>query len=119
MEPDADEGGPRRVPDAWRVMRPRTQPERSILDALPPELSIEASPERCICSGCAPEVSTQARAEHERTVRAWSAARKAWCLANGYRLIELMLAEEAASAKKTAAQKTPSWRPTKNRKETK
>lgn len=76
----------------------RNRRQGSLLDNLPPELSLARSPERCTCRPCEPAMSGAQRAQHQAVARAWNQARKAWCKANGYGLAELLIAEHGRRA---------------------
>lgn len=86
-------------------MKPRKPETVSILDVLPTKLRREASPERCVCRGCAPSLTDAQRAAEERAQRRWRESRAAWCRANDYAVMDLLLAERfrPAPSKKRAA----------------
>ena len=83
----------------------------TLLEALPAGLRREASPEGCWCRYCEPVLTDVERAARVATERKWHAARKAWCAANGYRLLDLLRAERGRAAP-SKRKRTNSTRPT-------
>ncbi len=71
----------------------RDRRQGSLLDNLPAELRSDASPEFCCCRSCQPSMTEGERAQHEAAAKIWNAARRTWCVVNGYSLLELLRAE--------------------------